>query len=206
MNYNTKLKKLGLPEYGRNIQNMVDYCVALPDREARRRCADAIIHTMGNLFPYLRDIDDFKSILWNHLAIMSDFKLDIDYPCKVIKKENLYSKPPRIPYNSSTFRYRHYGKIIEEMISKANAMEAGEEKDRLVYLLANQMKKSYVTWNKDSVEDKKIFLDLDELSANRIQLKEEDMKLAEVREIQQVQVRKNPKNNNRKKNHPRRNK
>jgi hypothetical protein len=183
MNYNSELKKLILPEYGRNIHNMVDYCVSIPDREERQRCANSIINTMGNLFPHLRDISDFKHILWDHLAIMSDFKLDIDYPYEVIKKENLYSKPPRIHYNNSRFLYRHYGKIIEQMIYKASNLEKGEEKDYLIFLLANQMKKSYLLWNKESVEDSKIFLDLEEVSEGQIKRSGEDLKLTENREI-----------------------
>jgi hypothetical protein len=203
MNYNTELKKLILPEYGRNIQNMVDYCVSIVNREERQYCANTIISTMGNLFPHLRDISDFKHILWDHLAIMSDFKLDIDYPYEVIKKENLYSKPPRILYGNSRFRYRHYGKIIEQMISKANDLDRGKEKDFLISLIANQMKRSYLMWNKESVEDNKIFMDLSELSGGQIQLDENILKLIESREI----LAKNNTNNtgNNKKNHSRKN-
>ena len=98
LQYNSQLKKLVLPEYGRNVQQMVDYCLSIPDRQERTRCAYAIIDIMGNLFPHLRDIDDFKHKLWDHLAIMSDFKLDIDYPYPVVKRENLVTKPERIPY------------------------------------------------------------------------------------------------------------
>mgnify|MGYP002227863361 CR=1 FL=1 len=112
-----------LPEYGRNIQNMVDYCVTIQDREERKRCANTIINIMGNMFPHLRDVNDFKHILWDHLAIMADFKLDIDYPYEIIKKENLYSRPPRIPYNNNRIRYRHYGKTLELMIRKATELQ-----------------------------------------------------------------------------------
>lgn len=205
MNYNTELKKLALPEYGRNIQNMVDYCMTIADREERQHCASTIINIMGNLFPHLRDVSDFKHILWDHLAIMSDFKLDIDYPYEVIKKENLYSKPPRIPYNNSRIRYRHYGKTLELMIRKANEFENGEERNQLINLLANQMKKSYLTWNKESVDDKKIFKDLDELSQGKIVLSEEEHKLTESREIlarnNANNSNNNNNNNNSKKNH-----
>ena len=126
MKYNTEEKKLVMPEYGRNIQNMVDYCVAIEDREERKRCANTIINIMGNMFPHLRDVNDFKHILWDHLAIMADFKLDIDYPYEIVKKENLYARPPRIPYNNNRIRYRHYGKTLELMIRKATELEAGE--------------------------------------------------------------------------------
>jgi len=203
MNYNTELKKMVLPEYGRNIQNMVDYCLSIADREERQHCANTIINIMGNMFPHLRDVNDFKHILWDHLAIMADFQLDIDYPYEIIKKENLYSKPPRIPYSNSRLRYRHYGRTLELMIAKANELETGEEKDYLIKLLANQMKKSFLTWNKESVDDRKIFKDLDELSSGKIVLNEEDHKLTESKEIlaRNNTNTSNNNNNNNKKNH-----
>lgn len=108
---------------------------------------------MGNMFPHLRDVNDFKHILWDHLAIMADFKLDIDYPYEIVKKEDLYSRPPRIPYNNQRIRYRHYGKTLEKMIQKATEFEPGTERDQLIKLLATQMKKSFLTWNKESVDD-----------------------------------------------------
>lgn len=196
MKYNTEGKRLALPEYGRNIQNMVDYCVTIEDREERKRCANTIINIMGNMFPHLRDVNDFKHILWDHLAIMADFKLDIDYPYEIVKKENLYARPPRIPYNNNRIRYRHYGKTLELMIRKATEWEEGIERDQLVKLLANQMKKSFLTWNKESVDDRKIFKDLDELSNGKIVLDEEVHKLTESRDIL-------ARNNNNKKNYTR---
>lgn len=183
MKYNTEGKRLVLPEYGRNIQNMVDYCITIEDREERKRCANTIINIMGNMFPHLRDVNDFKHILWDHLAIMSDFKLDIDYPYEIVKKENLYARPPRIPYNNNRIRYRHYGKTLELMIRKATELEPGVERNHLEKLLATQMKKSFLTWNKESVDDRKIFKDLAELSHGEIVLNEEDLKLAESRDI-----------------------
>ena len=110
MEYNTQKEKLILPEYGRNIQNMVDHCLTIEDREERTACAYTIINTMGNLFPQLKDLDDFKHILWDHLAIMSNFKLDIDFPYEVIKQEKLNVKPEKIEYSSSkNIRFMHYG-------------------------------------------------------------------------------------------------
>ena len=198
MKYNTEEKKLVMPEYGRNIQNMVDYCITIQDREERKRCADTIINIMGNMFPHLRDVNDFKHILWDHLAIMADFKLDIDYPYEIVKKEDLYSRTPRIPYNNSRIRYRHYGKTLEKMIQKATEFEPGVEKDQLIKLLATQMKKSFLTWNKESVDDRKIFKDLDELSEGQIILDEEVHKLAESRDILARNNTNNKKNYSRK--------
>ncbi|MFT4070487.1 MAG: DUF4290 domain-containing protein [Dysgonamonadaceae bacterium] len=181
MEYNTQLKKLALPEYGRNIQNMVDYCLTLGDRNERRRCANAVINIMGNMFPHLRDVNDFKHILWDHLAIMSDFKLDIDYPYDIIKKENLHSKPGKVEYSVPEMSYRHYGKTLEKMIHLATEYPDEAQREQLTYLIANHMKKSYVQWNKE-VDDKRIFLDLYEISGGKIDLRNSGIKLAEVKE------------------------
>lgn len=189
MDYNTTEKRLALPEYGRHIQNMVDYCVTIENRDERNRCANAIISIMGNMFPHLRDVNDFKHILWDHLAIMSDFKLDVDYPYEIVKKENLYTRPPRLPYADSRIRYRHYGKILERMIVKATEKENSPEKDVLVRMLANHMKKSFIVWNKDTVNDRKILADLAELSDELIVLNEENYRLIDNRDVIQNQNR-----------------
>ena len=180
MEYNTQQPKLAMPEYGRNIQNMVNYCVAIEDREERTKCAKALIDVMGNMFPHLRDVNDFKHILWDHLAIMSDFKLDIDYPYEVIKKEDLYTPPDHLDYSRPTMEYRHYGKLMEKMINVAADMEEGDEKKHLLKLLVTQMKKSYTQWNKE-VEDAKIFQDLYELSDGKINMTGSDYTIANVR-------------------------
>lgn len=159
-----------LPEYGRSIQNMVDYCCTIPDKAERQRCANSIITTMGNMFPQLRDAPDFKHKLWDHLAIMSDFKLDIDYPFEIIKADNLVVKPDRIPYPTKKIRYRHYGEIIADLIAKACAMPEGEERDSLVALICNHMRKDYVLWNKDIIDDSKIDEDLQEYSKGQLRI------------------------------------
>lgn len=182
LNYNTQLKKLILPEYGRNIQQMVDHCISIEDRDERTRCAYSIISTMGNLFPQLRDVEDFRHKLWDHLAIMADFKLDIDYPCEIIKKENLDSLPDRVEYQLSPIRYRHYGKGVELMIAKASVMEEGEERDALISLIAHHMKKLMLAINKDGVDDAKIFKDLAEYSHGAIRLDPETYHLHEFKE------------------------
>ena len=183
MKYNTQAKRLSLPEYGRNIQNMVDHCLTLTDREERNRCANTIISIMGNMFPHLRDVNDFKHILWDHLAIMADFNLDVDYPYEVIRKDQLNKRPPKIPYFDSEVIYRHYGEILEHLIFKASDMEDGEVKEELIRLIVNQMKKSYLTWNKDSVDNRKILKDLADISEGRI-IRDEDMiQIADVSEL-----------------------
>jgi hypothetical protein len=180
MDYNSQRKKLPLPEYGRNIQNMVDYLFTIEDKEKRNRSAQAVIDVMGNLYPYLRDVVEFKHKLWDHLAIMSDFKLDIDYPYSPPTPDILTEKPNRVPYSDNNIRYKHYGFIMESLIKKTAEME-GEEKEVLVELLANHMKKSYVVWNKDGVDDEKIFQDLKELSRGKLNIKKEDIQLVDAK-------------------------
>jgi hypothetical protein len=193
MNYNTSEKRLILPEYGRNIQHMVDHCLTIEDRDERNRCANAIIIIMGNLFPHLREVNDFKCILWDHLSIMADFNLDVDYPYEITKAGNLHKQPPRLEYNNAKIAYRHYGVIVEQAIQKATEMEDSPEKDILVKMLANYMKRLYVTWNKDSVDDRKILKDLEELSGGKIALDESTCKLIEGKDLQQPRIQTNHK-------------
>jgi hypothetical protein len=169
MKYNTQLTKLILPEYGRNIHNMVNHCLQLEDKEERTRCAYSLIDIMGNMFPHLRNVNDFKHILWDHLAIMSDFELDIEYPYEIIKKEELIAHPNKIEYSRPTMKYRHYGKTLERMINVAVDMPEGEEKKQFLHLLISQMKKSYTQWNRE-VDDEAILEDLYELSDGKIKL------------------------------------
>ncbi len=197
MKYNTQQQRLPLPEYGRSIQNMVDYAVTIEDRAERQRCANTIINIMGNMFPHLRDEPDFKHKLWDHLAIMSDFKLDIDYPYEIVKKDNLYTKPEALAYPEGRIRYRHYGRTLEKLIVKAAEYPEGVERKQLIALIANHMKKCFMAWNKDQVEDLKIFEDLKEYSKGAIELKEEDIKLAEQRNFVQRKARPSNNNNNR---------
>lgn len=180
MDYNSQRKKLPLPEYGRNIQNMVDYLFTIDDREKRNRSAQIVIDVMGNLYPYLRDVAEFKHKLWDHLAIMADFKLDIDYPYNPPTPDILTEKPNQVPYSDNNIRYKHYGFIMESLIKKTVELE-GEEKEVLVELLANHMKKSYVAWNKDGVDDEKIFQDLKELSKGKLNIKKEDIQLVDAK-------------------------
>ncbi len=183
------MKRLALPEYGRNIQNMVDYCLTIKDREERTNCAYSIIATMGNLFPQLRDLTEFKHLLWDHLAIMSDFKLDIDYPYEVVKKETLNICPDRVPYSSARdLRYRHYGKLIQGMIDKVSELKDPEEAKELSIYIANYMKKCYILYNKDGVADQKIFDDLRNMSKGDIRLSADDVVLEDCKDLLASQV------------------
>ena len=195
MEYNTQRKKMELPEYGRSVQNMVDHALTIEDREERQRCANTIVNIMGGMFPHLRDVPDFKHKLWDHLAIMSDFKLDIDYPFEIVKREELEIKPGKIAYPDKAIRYRHYGRFLESMIKKLSEMEEGEEKQALLQLLAVQMKKNLNNWNKEGIEDQKIVDDLREYSNGAIDLKVEDLRLSD-----QQRYNNNNNNNQRKQN------
>ena len=168
-----------LPEYGRSVQNKVDHALTIEDREERQRCANTIINIMGSMFPHLRDVPDFKHKLWDHLAIMSDFKLDIDYPFEIVKKEDLVMRPERLPYSTGDIRYRHYGRFLGELVKKAVEIEDEAERKALIRLLAIQMKKSLSNWNKDGMEDQKIVDDLREYSQGAIDLQVEDLQLNE---------------------------
>jgi len=181
MLYNTQQKRLPLPEYGRSIQNMVDFAMTIEDRAERQRCANTIINIMGGMFPHLRDVPDFKHKLWDHLAIMADFRLDIDYPYEIVRKENLNTKPDQIPYPSTKIRYRHYGRTLEILIRKACEFPEGDEKNNLIALIANHMKKDYMAWNKDTVDDAKINEDLMEYSKGQLRMTDDILRLMETR-------------------------
>lgn len=193
MEYSTLQGKLIMPEYGRNIQQMVAHALTIEDKEERTRCVKTIINTMGNLFPYLRDVNDFKHKLWDHVAIMSDFKLDIDYPYEIVNAENLFTRPEPIPYKNSRIRYQHYGRTLEEMIEKVAIYPEGHEKNELLKLIANQMKKCFLTWNKEIVDDRKIFDDLRELSKGKLDISDDFFKLVESRDVLYNKKNKNQK-------------
>src|SRR4051812_7210697 len=170
--YNSTRNKLILSEYGRNVQNMVKYIVALPTKEERNRYAQVVIDLMGFLNPHLRDVADFKHKLWDHLHIISDFQLDVDSPYPKPSPEAIHLKPEPLKYPHQRIKYKHYGKTIELMIEKAKAIEEPERKRHMVQAVANFMKMAYVQWNKDSVADETILADLYALSGGTLKLEE----------------------------------
>ena len=172
MEYNTQLPKLEIPEYGRNIQVMIDHCITIEDREERNKCARAIIQIMGQLNPHLRDIADFTHKLWDHLFVISKFQLDVDSPYPRPSAETFATKPKGVPYPATKIRYKHYGKTIERIIDAAKTYEEGPEKKELSRLIANHLKKSYVNWNKDSVTDDVIFKQFKEMTNNELHIDE----------------------------------
>lgn len=187
--YNTQRSKMALPEYGRNVQKMIEYIKTIEDRDERNRAAQAIVQVMGNLNPHLRDVGDFKLKLWDHLAIISNFELDIDTPYPKPEPSKFSEKPKRVPYNKGPVRIMHYGRVIQDMIRAVSVMDNDEEKTALIHMILNQMKKTYLTWNKGQVSDETIILDMESLSEGRLKVPE-GIKLMEARELVQPQKKK----------------
>lgn len=170
--YNSTRNKLLLTEYGRNVQNMVKYIVALPTKDERNKYAQVVIDLMGFLNPHLRDVADFKHKLWDHLHIISDFQLDVDSPYPKPSPEAIHLKPEPLKYPHQRIKYKHYGKTIEMMIEKAKSIEEPERRRHMVQAVANFMKMAYVQWNKDSVADETILADLYAMSNGELRIEE----------------------------------
>jgi hypothetical protein len=192
--YNSTRNKLILSEYGRNVQNMVKYIVALPTKEERNRYAQVVIDLMGFLNPHLRDVADFKHKLWDHLHIISDYQIDVDSPYPRPTPDSIHIKPQPLNYPHQRIRYKHYGKTIELMIEKAKNIEEPERKKHMVQAIANFMKMAYVQWNKDSVADESIIADLYAMSGGELKL-DENVNLSKV-EFRPPQNNNNPRKNN----------
>ena len=170
MEYNTNRTKLLMPEYGRNIQMMVEYCKSIPSKEERNEVAKTIVEFMGQRNPHLRDEENYKHKLWDHLYILADYDLDVDAPYPFPTKEELAQKPNRMDYPSFDNEYKFYGKSILQLIDRAIELEEGEEKEALIQVIANNMKKSYNVYNKEHVQDEVIFRHLKELSQDKLDL------------------------------------
>ncbi|MFT5822286.1 MAG: hypothetical protein ACI8ZM_003542 [Crocinitomix sp.] len=170
LEYNTARSKMLIPEYGRNVQKMVDHAVSLEDRDERNKVAQAIIMVMGELKPELRDVEEYKPKLWTHLFIMSSFELDVDSPYPLPDKEVLKEKPNRVAYPQTRIKIGHYGKNVEILIAKAIEMEDPDEREALVKTIACMMKQFYLTFNSTSIEDDMIIDHLSKLSDGKIQL------------------------------------
>ena len=201
MEYNTKRNQLIIPEYGRHVQKMVSHATSLTDKEEKKKCVNAIISYMGQLNPHLRDIPDYKHKLWDHLFIMSEFKLDIESPYEKPSPEKLAEKPEPLKYPKNKIKYSYYGNQIQTMISTAIKMEEGEEKSIITGMICNHMKKCYLTWSKSSVDDKTILKHIDELSNGKLK-PHKDFQLIDDSKIQ----KKSSNKNNWKKKHNNRNK
>ena len=201
MKYNTQQTNLPLPQFGRSVQHMVDHCLTIEDRAERQHCAETIIDIMEGMFPELKQEEDFRRRLWDYLAIMADFKLDIDYPVDIVKKEALEINPDVMPMTQGNIRFRHYGKFTEQLLSKAAEMPEGETREEYIRLVASHMKLCYIEYNNETIDDEKIFADILELSDGKIKIEPGQMNLYEPRSRSQAQYRpKNGGKNFRKKN------
>lgn len=170
MEYNTERNQLILPEYGRHVQKMVEYATKLSDKDERNKCVNAIINFMGQMNPHLRDIKDFTHKLWDHLYIMSEFKIDASSPYPIPEIEKLQEKPKKMPYNKNKIKFPFYGAALENMIRFTVTMDEGRQKEIMTGMVANHMKKSYLLFNKHSVSNNTIKLHLDQLSNNKLKI------------------------------------
>jgi hypothetical protein len=193
LDYNTHREQLLMPEYGREIQKMVDYAVSLTDKSERQNCAQEIVRMMETKVPELHDNADFEQTLWDHLYLMSHKQLDIDWPFDVTAAEKLQEKPKAIPLPQEGMRLRHYGKLLEQLFEKLKTMPEGEERDALVFYTANQMKRNLMTWGHGSMSDEKVADDLARFTDGVIQLDLSTMKLDKVTAIEEPKAKKKKK-------------
>ena len=171
-----------IPEYGRHIQQLIDHAVKLEDKTERNKMVLAIVDVMGQLNPHLRDVPDFTHKLWDHVHIMSDFKLDVESPYPTPTREHFMEKPNKMAYPDRKIRFKHYGGGTEKLIEKAVEMENGEEKDALIESIANLMKKHYLTWGRSSVDDAQIISDIKRISRGNLEVSD-DIELIATKDI-----------------------
>lgn len=201
--YNTNRPQMVIPEYGRNIQKMVEHAISTEDKEERNKIAYAIISVMGQLNPHLRDIADFKHKLWDHLFIISDFKLDVDSPYPLPDKTILFEKPEIMDYPKTENKFKHYGKSVTSLIDLAVAMDDKSEQSALTGVILNLMKKAYLTFNQDSVDDNQIVADLKLISNDKLSVPE-GFQMVSTNEVLAMTKKKSTNSNNR--NHKQNNK
>lgn len=180
LDYNTQRERLILPEYGREIQNMVDYCVALKSKAERQRCAETIVDIMDRMMPHNRENDNYEQKLWDHLAIMSGFKLDIDWPYDVSQARKITDKPSPMAYPMKKIPVRHYGYMMSELFTKLKTMPLGPERDALVRLVANQMKRDLVLWSHGLSDNEKVASDLARYTDGKVQIDPDKFKFVKV--------------------------
>ncbi|MFD2824552.1 DUF4290 domain-containing protein [Lacinutrix iliipiscaria] len=199
LEYNTEREHLIIPEYGRHMQKMINHAKSRETKEERNKLAKAIISVMGNMQPHLRDVPDFQHKLWDQFFIMADFDIDVDSPYDKPSREELYARPDILEYPQNFPKYRFYGNNIKTMIDVANTWEDGELKEALTYTIANHMKKCFLNWNKDTVEDDVIYNHLFELSNGKIDLRASEEDLSDASSL--MRSKKKYSSNNKKSNH-----
>lgn len=202
MEYNTSRVKLLLPEYGRNVQNMIAHAMELADKEERNNAAKAIIEVMGQLNPHLRDEEDYRHKLWAHLFIMSDFMLDVDSPYEIPTEESFTSKPDHMDYPTGKVRIGHFGKYTQGILDASKDIKDEKELEYLTYAMGNFMKKQYLTHNNTAVENALIAKQLNRLSNGVLNMENPDEDLTSTNQLlKTLGLNKNTNhNNNRNKN------
>ena len=170
MDYNTTREKMAMPEYGRGVQQMVEHCKTIADRDERLRCAKTIIATMANMAIQTADKEDFQKKLWNHLAIIANYDLDIDYPVEIERIDDENARPEHLPYPQKRIRRRHYGAIVEEFAEHLATMEDTPEREELTMLVANHMKRDLSNWSADSMSDEKLADDMAQYTDGKLQI------------------------------------
>jgi len=185
MKYNTELSKLIIPEYGRHIHQIIENLSTIKDKKKRNEQAEIAIQIMGNLNPHLRDVNDFKHKLWDHLFIMSDYKLDVESPYPIPTKKAIEERPKKINNTQGTVKQKHYGKFVINMLNKAQEIKDEEIKDKIIISIANQMKRSYINWNKSNVLDDVIFNEIKEASSGKLKVPENTV-------LENVQIHQKP--------------
>ena len=181
LDYNTQREKLIIPEYGREIQNMVDYAMTVPDRNERQHCAESIVAIMNHMFPQNKESENHEQKLWDHLALMSNFKLDIDWPFDISQAEHILEKPEPMPYPMRDIPVRHYGNMVFELFEKLKTMEPGPERDELTRLTANQMKRNLAQWShSSSSNEERVASDLARFTDGKIQLDIDTFKFEKI--------------------------
>ena len=170
LDYNTQREPLLMPEYGREIQRMIDYAITLPDKAERLRCAKSIVKLMETKVPQIRENSGYEQTLWDHLYIMSHKQLDIDWPYDISGAEKFHDKPQPMKLPQSNVRLRHYGKLVSELLEKLKDMPEGGERDELIRLTANQMKRDLVQWGHGSIDDEKVADDMARMTDGAVQL------------------------------------
>ncbi|QNK78646.1 DUF4290 domain-containing protein [Winogradskyella undariae] len=199
LEYNTEREHLIIPEYGRHLQKMINHAKSRETKEERNKLAKAIISVMGNIQPHLRDVPDFQHKLWDQLFIMADFEIDVDAPYGEPSKEVILAKPEPLKYPQNYPKYRFYGNNIKTMIDVAVSWEDGELKEALMFTIANHMKKCFLNWNKDTVEDAVIYNHLYELSEGKINLKDSEEDLSDSTSLMRTKSKYGSKSNTNKK-------
>ena len=194
LEYNAERPHLIIPEYGRHLQKLIDHATGIEDKEKRNKVAKYIIQVMGSLNPHLRDVPDFQHKLWDQIFIMSDFKLDVESPYPIPTRDVIHLKPERLAYPQKNPKYRYYGNNIKYMIDVANSWEEGEMKNALVKVIANHMKKSYLSWNKDTVTDVVIFEHLYELSESKLDMLQSSEELVTTTDLMRTNKKMSNKN------------